>query len=156
MKSTLRSALAALAVAALAAAPALAGTTYGKGVSKAAPVKITDLMAKPDAWVDKTVKVEGLVKDVCSKAGCWIEVQGEKDGDVMRVKVKDGEIVFPMEAKGKKVVAEGVFTKIVLTKEQAIEQAKHHAEETKTAFDPATITSGKTIYQIKGTGAVID
>ena len=156
MKSTVRTALAAAALAALATAPAFAATKYGKGVSEATPVKLSELMAKPDDYVGKVVKVEGLVTEVCPKRGCWINVAGDKEFQTIRVKVEDGVIVFPLTDKGKKVVAEGTFTKMELTKEQAIERAKHHAEETKTKFDPASVTGPQTVYQIQGTGAVVD
>jgi hypothetical protein len=43
-----------------------------------------------------------------------------------------------------------------LTKEQAIERAKHEAEEKGTKFDPASITGPLTVFQIQGTGAVVD
>ena len=153
MKRILGTALAILAAASL-AAPASAATTYGKGVSAAPPVPIADLVAKPADYVGKSVKVEGVVGDVCTKAGCWLMV--EHDRQSIRVKVKDGEIVFPTSAKGKKVVAEGVLRKIELTKEQALERAKHDAEETGKPFDPASVTGPATVYQIQGTGAVID
>lgn len=152
----MRKPLAALVLALLAAAPALAETKYGKPLSNAAPVKVSELMAKPDAYVGKLVKVEGLVTEVCPKRGCWINVAGDKEFQTIRVKVEDGVIVFPLTDKGKKVVAEGTFTKMELTKEQAIERAKHHAEETKTKFDPASVTGPQTVYQIMGTGAVVD
>ena len=124
MKNPLRTAFAALALAALAAAPALAATKYGKGVSEATPVKLSELMAKPDDYVGKVVKVEGLITEVCPKRGCWINVAGDKEFQTIKVKVEDGVIVFPLTDKGKKVVAEGTFKKMELTKEQAIERAE--------------------------------
>lgn len=148
--------LAALVLALLAAAPALAATKYGKPLTTATPVKVSELMARPEAYVGKVVKIEGLVTEVCPKRGCWINVAGDKEFQTIRVKVEDGVIVFPLTEKGKKVVAEGTFTKMELTKEQAIERARHHAEETKTKFDPASVTGPQTVYQVMGTGAVVD
>lgn len=156
MKSPLRTAFAALVVTALAAAPALAATKYGKPLTAATPVKVSELMATPDAYVGKVVKVEGLITEVCPKRGCWINVAGDKEFQTIRVKVEDGVIVFPLTDKGRKVVAEGTFKKMELTKEQAIERAKHEAEEKGTKFDPATITGPATVYQIQGTGAIVE
>ena len=147
----------AVLTAALVSLPALAaGTTYGKGVSEAQVVKVSELVASPDKYVGKTVKVEGLVTDVCAKRGCWMKVAGDKEFQTVRIKVDDGVIVFPMSAKGKTAVAEGVFTKHEMTKEKALEQAKHEAEEKGTKFDPASVTGPVTIYQVKATGAVIN
>ncbi len=156
MKSTVRTTFAAAVIAALAAAPAFAATKYGKGVSEATPVKLSDLMAKPDDFVGKVVKVEGLITEVCPKRGCWINVAGDKEFQTIRIKVEDGVIVFPMTDKGKKVVAEGTFAKTELTKEQAVAKAKHECEEKGTKFDPASVTGPATVYQIQGTGAVVD
>jgi cytochrome c-type biogenesis protein CcmE len=156
MRSTPRTTLAVLALAALSAAPALAAAKYGKAVSDAAPIKLSELMARPDAFVGKVVKVEGLITEVCPKRGCWINVAGDKESQTIKVKVEDGVIVFPLTDKGKRVVAEGTLKKMELTKEQAIERAKHEAEEKGTKFDPASVTGPVTVYQIQGTGAVVE
>jgi hypothetical protein len=73
----------------------------------------------------------------------------------VKIKVKDGEIVFPKDSIGKTAVAEGKFVKIEMTKEQAIEQAKHEAEANKKPFNAAKVKGPQVIYQIAGTGAVI-
>jgi hypothetical protein len=73
----------------------------------------------------------------------------------LRIKVDDGVIVFPIEAKGKRAIAEGEFTKIEMTMEQTLAYKKHHAEEHNEEFDPSTVTEPLTYYQIKATGAVI-
>lgn len=151
-----RNVLALAAVVAVAAIPAFAATKHGKGVSDAATVKISELMAAPDQYVGKVVKVEGLITEVCPMRGCWIEVAGDKEFQTLRVKVEDGVIVFPMTDKGKKVVAEGTFKKTELTKEQAIERAKHEAEEKGKTFDPASIKGPVTVYQLQGVGAVVE
>jgi hypothetical protein len=131
-------------------------TTYGKAPGTGDPVKLSDLLASPDTYVGKTVKVEGIITEVCEKRGCWMAIAGDKEFQTIRFKVDDGVIVIPMEAKGKKAIAEGIFQKFELTKEQALEQAKHLAEEQKKPFDPASVTGPTVMYQIKGTGAVID
>lgn len=116
---------------------------------------ISALESKPATFVDKQVQVKGKVVEVCEKAGCWMNLVDPKTNAKVRIKVKDGEIVFPKEAIGKMAVAEGTFVKIDLTKDQLIAQLKHEAEENHKKFDPATVTEGKTIYQIKGAGAVV-
>jgi hypothetical protein len=144
----------ALAASVLLSLPASA-TSYGKPLSAAEPVKVSELIAAPDKYVGKLVKVEGLVTEVCSKRGCWMVLAGDKEFQTIRVKVDDGVIVFPMEAKGKKAVAEGTFSKTVLSKEQNLEYQKHMAGEANRPFDPKSVTEGLTIYQVKGVGASI-
>jgi hypothetical protein len=132
------------------------GIQYGKGVTGAEIVKISQLLDRPGEYVGKTVRVEGLVTDVCPRRGCWMNIGGDREFETMRIKVDDGVIVFPLDAKGKHAVAEGVFTKIELTPEEALAQAKHHAEETGKPFDASKAKDLPTVvYQIQGTGAVV-
>jgi len=86
--------------------------------------------------------------------GCWMDLVGD-GGQKIRIKVNDGEIVFPKDASGKTAVAEGRFTKTVLTREQAVAQAQEEAKEMGRKFNPASVKSGMTLYQIQGTGAVV-
>jgi len=128
---------------------------FGKGVNLTESTKISKILEKPEEFLGKTVMVEGEVAEVCQKAGCWIEVKDASEKKI-RVKVKDGEIVFPKKSKGNKIKAEGMVYELKLSKEDALEYYEHVAEEQGTKFDPTTITGPVTLYQIKGAGAVID
>lgn len=128
---------------------------YGKKMTLKEKTKVSDILANPKEFVGKKVLVEGTVVDVCEKRGCWIELSSDKPFQKIKVKVNDGEIVFPMEEKGKTALVEGEVYEIKMTKEQAIERAKHEAEEHGTKFNEKEITGPVTYYQIKGIGAVI-
>lgn len=132
------------------------GGPLGKPLELKQQTPIADLEKKPGDYVGKTVQVRGKVTEVCEKKGCWMNLADPATNSRVRIKVKDGEIVFPKEAIGKMAVAEGKFVKIELTREQAIERAKHEAEENNKPFDPSSITGPVAIYQIQGTGAVIE
>ena len=129
--------------------------TFGQPVSLSEETAISSIIDNPDAYVGRKVKVSGLVIDVCSRRGCWVYLAGDREFEKIRIKVTDGEIVFPMEARGKQAVVEGVVESMELSKEQVIARRKHHAEETGEAFDPASVTSGETILRIRGLGAEI-
>ena len=73
----------------------------------------------------------------------------------IRVKVVDGDIVFPLSARGHKAVVEGLVEKIELTEEQARSWREHEAEELGVAFDPASVTGPEVIWRIKGKAAEI-
>ncbi len=119
------------------------------------PVGIDRILQKPDAYLGQMVQVKGKVTDVCQMMGCWMNLVDPASGASIRIKVKDGEIVFPKDSPGKIAVAEGRLAKVTLTKEEAIAQAKHEAEANGRPFKPESITSGTTYYQIQGTGAVV-
>lgn len=139
----------------LAAVACLAAETkLGKPLTLTSPSTIKEVLDSPAQFTGKTVQVKGKVTEVCQMMGCWTNL-ADADGKMIRIKVKDGEIVFPKDSIGKTAIAEGLFKKIELTKEQAIAQAKHEAEEQGRKFNPASVKSGTTIYQIQGTGAVL-
>ena len=113
------------------------------------------MLAKPARFVGQSVQVRGKVTEVCQKMGCWMMLSDGKSA-LIRIKVKDGDLVFPKEVAGKMAVAEGAFEELKLTREQATARAKHEAEENGRKFDPASVKGPVTIYQIQGVGAVIE
>jgi hypothetical protein len=131
------------------------GKKYGKELTLKEKTSISKILDKPENYIGKKVLVEGTIVDVCSKRGCWLELSSDKEFQKIKVKVNDGEIIFPMESKGKTAVVEGEVYEIKLTKEEALEHAEHLAEEKGIKFNPETVKGPMTIYQIKGLGAVI-
>ncbi|MFA6598609.1 MAG: DUF4920 domain-containing protein [Ignavibacteriaceae bacterium] len=131
------------------------GNKYGKELSLKEKTKISTILANPKDFIGKKVQVEGNVVGVCEKRGCWIELASDKPFQKIKVKVKDGEIVFPLEEKGKSAVVEGQVYEIKMSKEQALAAAENEAKEHGKKFDPASVTGPVTLYQIKGLGAVI-
>jgi hypothetical protein len=121
-------------------------TKLGAGVTLKEATPIAAIVEKPADYVGKTIRVDGVATAVCEHMGCWLAVAPENDpkGPVVRLKVDDGVIVFPVSAKGKKVSAQGVVEEVKDEegKEAAGEHAKHDASASKK-------------YQIKATGAVI-
>ena len=126
----------------------------GKPLTVKEPVAIAALLAHPADYTGKTVQVKGKITEVCQEMGCWLELANEA-GQKIRIKVNDGEIEFPKDSAGKMVTAEGTFTRIEMSKEQAIEAAKEEAKEKGAKFDPGSVKGPVTKYQIQGTGAVI-
>jgi len=137
--------------------PALAkkGKSYGEPLTGKEITKISVLLAEPDGYVGKTVRVEGVITGVCERRGCWVSLASDEEFQELRIKVDDGVIVFPIESKGKKAIAEGIFTKIEMSLDDTVAYRKHQAEEHGEEFDPASVTEPLTYYQIKATGAVI-
>jgi hypothetical protein len=131
------------------------GDVYGAGVDEMTTVAISEILADPEAFDGKTVQVEGMVTDVCAKRGCWFEMAGKAPGEKARFKVQDGEMVFPMSAKGKSAVAQGKIVAQKLSLEETRAMEEHYATESGREFDPQSITEGKTVFRIEGTGAII-
>ena len=94
------------------------GKVYGEGVSAPDTMLVSELLANPESYIGKTVRVKGTAVGVCAHRGCWINIASDTEGETVRVKVQDGVIVFPPEIMGDIVVAEGVWTANELTMEQ--------------------------------------
>jgi hypothetical protein len=133
---------------------AAADNKLGKPLTLKEPIPVSKLLAKPGDYVGKTVQVKGKIAEVCQMAGCWIELAGD-DGKTVRIKVNDGEIEFPKDGAGRLAIAEGLLSRIDMTREEAIAAAKHQAEESGKPFKEASVQGPVTKYQIQGTGAII-
>jgi uncharacterized protein DUF4920 len=122
-------------------------TKLGTGVTLEQATPIASLTAKPEEFVGKTIRIDGVATAICASMGCWMAVApvDAPAGQTVRLKVEDGVIVFPMSAQGKRVSAQGVFEAIggdAHGKEAAGEHARHDAKASKE-------------YQIKATGAIV-
>ena len=142
-------AMVAMTMGTAAAQDAAKGQKFGAGVTLKETVNLAGLYAAPEKFIGKTIRVDGTVTEVCTEMGCWMAIEQDK-GLIVRIKVDhDAGIVFPLEAKGKKVSAEGVFEKIAADDQEGQEAAAEQkgAGEKAAAF-------GKT-YQMKGLGAFV-
>ena len=132
--------LACLTSASLAAA---ADTTLGSGVTLATATPIADVIANPASFAGKTVRVEGVVTAVCQHMGCWMTLApdgaaGDKPA-TLRLKVDDGVIVFPVSARGRTAVAQGVIERVGGDPDAA----------------EVAANAGAAAYQLKATGAIL-
>lgn len=120
----------------------------GTGVTVTVVTPIAEVVKNPEAFVGKTIRIDGTATAICQHMGCWMAVSesDKADAPTVRLKVEDGVIVFPVTAKGKPVSAQGAFERIAPSdaeaKEAAAEHAKHQTKATAT-------------YQLKATGAII-
>lgn len=134
------------------------GKEYGKKIELIEKTSVSSILEDPESLVGKKVLIEGIILDVCSHRGCWIEIASDKEFQKIRVKVEDGEIVFPMEEKGKTALVEGIVEKLIVKKDghEGCGSTTCSGEEKK---EEGCLAKNKeetvAIYQIKGLGAVI-
>ena len=119
---------------------------FGKPITLKEKTSVSTILSDPSVYDGKTVLVEGVIVDVCQGMGCWLDVAGTKEGEKIRVKVTDGEIVFPKDGKGKTVLVEGVISKV------DPKATMEHKDKKEGEKDECEISA---VYQIKGLGAVI-
>lgn len=134
---------------------AVEGKPYGQAITLKKVTEVSEILKTPEQFVGKRVLIEGTVVNVCSHRGCWMDIAAKEAFQKIQVKVADGEIVFPISARGKEALVEGVVERLDIPKEAIIRWRKHQAEERGETFDPQKITKGETIYRIRGIGAMI-
>lgn len=138
-----------------AAAIDIPGMKYGSGVTLKDNTLVSQILANPEAWAGKRVRVEGEVDDVCQMRGCWFSLKGDQPGKTMKFKVTDGEMEFPKDSAGKHAVAEGTVRLIPMSLEQTRKMKQHEADEQGKPFDINTVNAPETLVRLDGIGAVL-
>ena len=129
---------------------------YGKGVTLQETTQVSQLLDQPEKFLDKKVKVQGMITEVCASRGCWVYIAGDRPYEKIQVKVTDGEIVFPMSASGRMAEVEGIIQELKMTREEMIKWKRHQAEERGQTFDPSSVKKGEKIIRLIGLGAMIE
>jgi hypothetical protein len=139
--------------------PARSAETFGTAPTVKDATPIAQLLAKPADFQGKTVRVEGIVTDVCSMMGCWMGLAptNAPKGPAVLIKVDDGVIVFPTSARGKRATAQGVVERVGAADAEGQEAAREHAEHAEHEGRPASPSGSAdtTRWQIKATGAIV-
>lgn len=128
---------------------------FGTPVDKNLLTPISTILQNPDGYLNKMVTVEGTIVGVCEKRGCWLDFASDKQYEKLRIKVKDGVMVFPLSAQGRKALATGTLKKISLSLEKTIAYLAHQAEHHDKPFDPASVTEPIVFYQLSPEGVSI-
>lgn len=107
--------------------PAATYATYGEALTPDGAVPVQAVVAERAQFVDRSVKIEGVVSEVCQAKGCWLTLQAE--GDNIRINVprdEENAYVFtvPKDISGRRVVVEGMLTEATLSAE-----TQHHYDE---------------------------
>ena len=132
---------------------------YGVQVDLEAVISIDQLLTHPDLYIDKSVLINGTISAVCPMRGCWIDVKSAETDSELRLKVTDGEIVFPLSTEGKLIKAQGIFQKLELTHKQAVTRKIHFAKEKGITLHPDSVqitSEDLTSYRLYVSGAAID
>tara|TARA_B110000967_G_scaffold50228_1_gene51364 strand:- start:2420 stop:2917 length:498 start_codon:yes stop_codon:yes gene_type:complete len=95
-------------------------------------------------------KVEGKIKEVCSKKGCWMTLDMGSGNDIM-VRFKDYGFFMPLDAEGAVIVSGKAFVS-----ETSVDDLKHYAEDagaTEAAIE--AIVSPEKTYSFEAVGALL-
>lgn len=98
---------------------------FGAGVKKDKAIPLGTAVKQLKDLHGRTIRVDVLLKDVCTKKGCWTVVRDGKTE--VRVKFRDYAFFVPRDAAGRRALVEGILTAKTITEAEA----KHYAEESK-------------------------
>ena len=89
----------------------------GEAIGSSPVVALREVIRNPARYAGRTVIIEGRIRGVCQKKGCWMEISGRGGG--LRVTFKDYGFFVPKDSKGKRVRAEGIVEVKTLSKADA-------------------------------------
>jgi hypothetical protein len=105
---------------------AVPGQTYGEKITEKGAkdiAKLPEMIAKSKDGKVNT-KIKAKVVDVCSKKGCWLNLELNENETVF-VKMKDYAFFLPEDVVGKTIILEGeAFEKVT-----SVNELKHYAED---------------------------
>lgn len=144
-----------LIMASIGLSSALFAQDFGGKVDHAALTPISSIVAAPDKYLATPVTVQGEIISVCSKKGCWMQLASDAAEQQFKIKVRDGDMVFPVSAKGRKAFATGKLVKIELDLESSREHLADIAGQNNTAFDASLVTKPVVLLQLVPTAVEI-
>lgn len=119
---------------------------YGNHLPKGSIYSVDELLSSSKDKLGSDILVTGIITEVCPMRGCWLQVKDDNSDSSIRIKVTDGEIVFPLSAKGRNITAKGIFTKLELSKKQAKNWKRHLALEKGIDLDTSKIVLTSSDY----------
>jgi len=131
---------------------------YGKPFSSNNPFTVSDLINNSMDHLDKNIIVTGKIIEVCPMRGCWAQIIDPDGKASIRIKVDDGEIVFPLSAVGADMIVKGILKKRVFSQKQARDWKVHLAEEKGLTLNSDSIIIEKNDlyeYRVECFGAII-
>lgn len=133
--------------------PAEAGAVFGQATTADNAILVDQLYTIMDSKKEKkemTVKLKGVVTEVCGKEGCWIRVKSPNGS--MMVKMKDHQFLVPLVLNGKTIVINGIADEKLTT----VEQLRHFAEDAgKSKEEIAKITEAKKEIVVQAKGILV-
>ena len=120
----------------------------GAAIGNSKKVSLAKVIANPQKYAGKTVRVEGVIVRSCKMEGCWLELAPKAEGKAVRVKMKDHAFFVPLDSAGASAKAEGVFTIKTLSKEMV----DHLIEEDGAKFENRNADGTVTEITFEATG----
>lgn len=120
----------------------------GAPLTNAKKVDLVKVVANPNKFVGKVVRVNGLIVRSCKSEGCWLELAPNKDAKSIRVTMKGHAFFIPLDAAGSNIRAEGEFKVKTIT----ADEVKEMTEKDGAKFDKINADGTVTEVSFEATG----
>ncbi|MFY7810279.1 MAG: DUF4920 domain-containing protein [Flavobacterium sp.] len=129
--------------------------SFGDSISAENAIDAKDLLPKYQKMKEGdtlNLKINGIIKEVCQKKGCWVTIELQDSVDTF-VKFKDYGFFIPINASGSKAILNG---KAFITTE-SVASLRHYAkDEGKSEAEINTITKPEITYSFLADGVLIE
>ena len=107
-------------------------------------VAFDELIANPETYANQRLQTEGIIRGVCQRRGCWMELRSEDNpaGENMNVKFLDYGFFVPLDSRGAFVRVEGVPAVQTLSAEEVEELLAE-------GYDPGVVRDDGTAVLIR-------
>ena len=124
---------------------------FGADITEEGAITPAEFLAQFDGKASLEVKLAANINEVCSKKGCWMELELGDNKD-MRVTFKDYEFFVPKDAAGKLATVQGIATMDTTD----VATLKHYAEDAGDSQEEIdAITEPEFNYAFEATGVII-
>ena len=120
----------------------------GAAIGNSKKVSLAKVIANPQKYAGKMVRVSGVIVRSCKTEGCWLELAPKENEKAVRVKMKDHAFFVPLDSAGATAKAEGIFTIKTLSKEMV----DHLIEEDGAKFENRNADGTVTEITFEATG----
>ena len=137
-------------------APETGALVLGEPVPSGEAITSTELIAGASDYAGQEVLVEGVAREVCQMAGCWLTFS-DADGQTVRVNVPRDEtgsylFTFPDDASGQTIRVLGTLA----VETESVEDQRHYAQDGgATADEVAAITEPRQTLALTARGAEV-
>jgi hypothetical protein len=126
-----------------------ATNSFGKEIRLTKTLPLREAVKHPERYKDRTVLLEGRIKDVCQMKGCWLVLT---DGDdTIRIKFEGYSFFVPKDSRGKQARVEGKL--IWETISEAM--ARHYASEQSQPPDLSQMRGPQKVVSFEASGVQI-
>lgn len=124
---------------------------FGEPITEEGALTGEEFLAAFEGKDSLETKIKGVIKEVCSKKGCWMKMDLTTDKEMM-IRFKDYGFFVPKDAAGRLTIIEGIAKIDTIS----VEEQKHYLEDAEASQEEIdAITEPEIAYSFEAKGVII-